>query len=209
MASQSSHRRPSEAAGIRDRRRPREPTTNRGSPRASTAWRPPSNARERSTSHPSGPSSPASRAGCVRRRGVRPPKPGPLRRPRRPSGFAPARSRRSIRATSTARSRETPILLGYGEDDPHVGPEHIAETVRLFERADATVDERCAIPRRATKSPTTSSRRSVRCSRPFDSSPWQSLSGENKESSRPRQIVASGSSACSSSSTVEGSRVPG
>ena len=37
----------------------------------------------------------------------------------------------------------TPILLGYGEDDPHVGPEHIAETVRLFERADATVDERC------------------------------------------------------------------
>ncbi|MFC6765080.1 alpha/beta hydrolase, partial [Natrinema soli] len=38
---------------------------------------------------------------------------------------------------------ETPILVGYGEDDPHVGPEHVAETVRLFERADAAVDERC------------------------------------------------------------------
>ncbi|WP_440766941.1 alpha/beta hydrolase [Natronorubrum sp. DTA7] len=38
---------------------------------------------------------------------------------------------------------ETPILLGYGEDDPHVDPDHVAETVRLFERASATVDERC------------------------------------------------------------------
>ncbi|SDK46312.1 alpha/beta hydrolase [Natronorubrum texcoconense] len=36
----------------------------------------------------------------------------------------------------------TPILLGYGVDDPHVDPDHVAETVRVFERADATVDER-------------------------------------------------------------------
>ena len=36
----------------------------------------------------------------------------------------------------------TPVLLGYGADDPHVGPDHVAETVRIFERADATVDER-------------------------------------------------------------------
>ncbi|WP_436347026.1 alpha/beta hydrolase [Natronorubrum sp. FCH18a] len=36
----------------------------------------------------------------------------------------------------------TPVLIGYGEDDPHVDPDHVAETVRLFDRADATVDER-------------------------------------------------------------------
>ena len=37
----------------------------------------------------------------------------------------------------------TPVLLGYGADDPYVDPDHVAETVRIFERADATVDERC------------------------------------------------------------------
>ncbi|ELY46416.1 alpha/beta hydrolase [Natronorubrum tibetense] len=36
----------------------------------------------------------------------------------------------------------TPVLLGYGADDPHVDPDHVTETVRIFERADATVDER-------------------------------------------------------------------
>ncbi|QLK24930.1 dienelactone hydrolase family protein [Natrinema zhouii] len=38
---------------------------------------------------------------------------------------------------------ETPILIGYGEDDPHVDRDRVAETVRLFEQADAAVDERC------------------------------------------------------------------
>ncbi|SIS08070.1 alpha/beta hydrolase [Natronorubrum thiooxidans] len=37
----------------------------------------------------------------------------------------------------------TPMLVGYGAADPHVDPERVAETVRVFERADATVDERC------------------------------------------------------------------
>ncbi|WP_440771888.1 alpha/beta hydrolase [Natronorubrum sp. DTA28] len=36
----------------------------------------------------------------------------------------------------------TTVLLGYGADDPHVDPGHVAETVRIFEHADATVDER-------------------------------------------------------------------
>ncbi|QSX01042.1 alpha/beta hydrolase [Haloterrigena alkaliphila] len=37
---------------------------------------------------------------------------------------------------------ETPVLLGYGADDPHVDPERVAATGRVFERADAAVDER-------------------------------------------------------------------
>ena len=36
----------------------------------------------------------------------------------------------------------TPVLVGYGADDPHVDPERVAATVRTFERADAAVDER-------------------------------------------------------------------
>jgi len=38
---------------------------------------------------------------------------------------------------------ETPVLLGYGEADPNVDRDHVTEAVRLFERADAAVDERC------------------------------------------------------------------
>ncbi|ELY57025.1 alpha/beta hydrolase [Natronolimnohabitans innermongolicus] len=37
----------------------------------------------------------------------------------------------------------TPVLIGYGEDDPHVDPEHAAETARVFSDADAAVDDRC------------------------------------------------------------------
>ncbi|RKD93344.1 alpha/beta hydrolase [Halopiger aswanensis] len=36
----------------------------------------------------------------------------------------------------------TPVLLGYGEDDPHLEPDRVARTVRTFEDAGATVDER-------------------------------------------------------------------
>ncbi|WP_090379523.1 alpha/beta hydrolase [Natronobacterium texcoconense] len=36
----------------------------------------------------------------------------------------------------------TPVLVGYGEDDPYVDSDRVAETVRTFEEAGATVDER-------------------------------------------------------------------
>ncbi|AEH36419.1 alpha/beta hydrolase [Halopiger xanaduensis] len=36
----------------------------------------------------------------------------------------------------------TPVLFGYGEDDPHLDPERVARTVRTLENAGATVDER-------------------------------------------------------------------
>ncbi|ADB59354.1 phospholipase/Carboxylesterase [Haloterrigena turkmenica DSM 5511] len=36
----------------------------------------------------------------------------------------------------------TPVLLGYGAKDPHVDPSRVAATARIFERADAAVDER-------------------------------------------------------------------
>ncbi|QRV16601.1 dienelactone hydrolase family protein [Haloterrigena salifodinae] len=37
---------------------------------------------------------------------------------------------------------ETPVLLGYGAEDPHVDPSRVAATAQIFERADAAVDER-------------------------------------------------------------------
>ncbi|SEW04064.1 phospholipase/carboxylesterase [Natrinema salifodinae] len=37
---------------------------------------------------------------------------------------------------------ETPVLIGYGGADPHVDRERVAETARVFEAADAVVDER-------------------------------------------------------------------
>ena len=36
----------------------------------------------------------------------------------------------------------TPVLLGYGADDPYVDPDRVAATARVFERAGAAVDER-------------------------------------------------------------------
>ncbi|OAQ51415.1 phospholipase/Carboxylesterase [Natrinema mahii] len=36
----------------------------------------------------------------------------------------------------------TPLLLGYGADDPHVDSAHVTETARIFEEAAAAVDER-------------------------------------------------------------------
>lgn len=36
----------------------------------------------------------------------------------------------------------TPVLVGYGADDPHVDREHVTETIRVFEEADAAIDER-------------------------------------------------------------------
>ena len=36
----------------------------------------------------------------------------------------------------------TPVLLGYGSEDPHVDPDRVAATARVFERADGAVDER-------------------------------------------------------------------
>jgi phospholipase/carboxylesterase len=48
-----------------------------------------------------------------------------------------------LRSTSIEGSlEETPVLVGYGADDPHVDRERVAETVRVFEAADAAVDER-------------------------------------------------------------------
>ncbi|MBZ6493695.1 hypothetical protein [Haloterrigena longa] len=38
----------------------------------------------------------------------------------------------------------TPVLVGYGDADPHVASEHVAETIRAFEESDAAVDERCS-----------------------------------------------------------------
>ena len=59
------------------------------------------------------------------------------------SGTLPG-SAAELEATEIDGSLEgTPVLIGYGEDDPHVDPDHVAETIRLFERADATVDKRC------------------------------------------------------------------
>lgn len=37
----------------------------------------------------------------------------------------------------------TPVLVGYGEADPHVDPDRVTESIRAFERADTAVDERC------------------------------------------------------------------
>ncbi|NGM68349.1 phospholipase [Natronolimnobius sp. AArcel1] len=37
---------------------------------------------------------------------------------------------------------KTPVLLGYGEDDPHVSADRVSRTVRTFADADASVDER-------------------------------------------------------------------
>lgn len=37
----------------------------------------------------------------------------------------------------------TPVLVGYGADDPYVDPERVVATIRTFERADAAVDDRC------------------------------------------------------------------
>ncbi|WP_339104982.1 phospholipase [Haloterrigena salinisoli] len=37
---------------------------------------------------------------------------------------------------------ETSVLLGYGGEDPRVDSERVAATARIFERADAAVDER-------------------------------------------------------------------
>lgn len=59
------------------------------------------------------------------------------------SGLLPG-STDEIRSTVIDDSLEgTPVLVGYGEDDPHVDRERVAETVRAFEEADAAVDERC------------------------------------------------------------------
>ncbi|ELY71529.1 alpha/beta hydrolase [Natrinema versiforme] len=59
------------------------------------------------------------------------------------SGLLPG-STEELRSTTIDGSLErTPVLVGYGADDPHVDRERVAETVRVFERADAAVDERC------------------------------------------------------------------
>ncbi|MDF9745786.1 alpha/beta hydrolase [Natrinema salsiterrestre] len=58
------------------------------------------------------------------------------------SGLLPG-STDELRSTTIDGSlEETPVLVGYGEDDPHVERERVAETVRVFEGADAAVDER-------------------------------------------------------------------
>ncbi|NUB90577.1 phospholipase [Haloterrigena sp. SYSU A121-1] len=36
----------------------------------------------------------------------------------------------------------TPVLLGYGAEDPYIDPSRVAATAQIFERADAAVDER-------------------------------------------------------------------
>ncbi|QCS43834.1 alpha/beta hydrolase [Natrinema versiforme] len=58
------------------------------------------------------------------------------------SGLLPGLTE-ELRSTAIDGSLEgTPVLVGYGADDPHVDRERVAETVRVFERADAAVDER-------------------------------------------------------------------
>ncbi|ELZ11211.1 phospholipase/Carboxylesterase [Natrinema thermotolerans DSM 11552] len=48
-----------------------------------------------------------------------------------------------LEATAIDGSLEgTPILLGYGADDPHADSAHVTETARIFEEAAAAVDER-------------------------------------------------------------------
>ncbi len=59
------------------------------------------------------------------------------------SGLLPG-SVGELSSTPIAGSLEgTPVLVGYGEDDPSVDPERVVQTIRLFEGADAAVDERC------------------------------------------------------------------
>ncbi|PCR90719.1 alpha/beta hydrolase [Natrinema ejinorense] len=59
------------------------------------------------------------------------------------SGLLPG-SAAEIRSTAIDGSLEgTPVLVGYGDADPHVESEHIAETIRVFEEGDTAVDERC------------------------------------------------------------------
>ncbi|WP_226005255.1 alpha/beta hydrolase [Natrinema salinisoli] len=59
------------------------------------------------------------------------------------SGLLPG-STGELRSTSIDGSLEdTPVLVGYGADDPRVDRERVAETIRIFEEADAAVDERC------------------------------------------------------------------
>ena len=58
------------------------------------------------------------------------------------SGTLPGSSDERRSASVDGSLAGTPVLVGYGADDPHVDSEAVAETVHTFERADAAVDER-------------------------------------------------------------------
>ncbi|WP_049922382.1 alpha/beta hydrolase [Halopiger djelfimassiliensis] len=58
------------------------------------------------------------------------------------SGLLPG-STDELESTAVGGSLEgTPILIGYGADDPHIDSAHVRKTVQTFERAGGDVDER-------------------------------------------------------------------